>query len=241
MLTSQDTGKLDAALAKAQGEFGAVTKDSQNPHFKTMFAGLDSVVNAIRAALSANGVSHVQSVDEVGEGHHVVTTRIAHGGEWILTTCPVMWEQSRGTNKAQAFGSGLTYARRYALMAAFGLAPEDDDGSSSSGRDGARDQGRQTQRRQDAPSGRTAPMKPQRRQDAPSGRPPPMSAGEFANLVEHEMHIPLAMLNRFRVEVLSKGKLTQDENEFHLAGVAKWLKEGTNAHEVRQWASEQAA
>jgi hypothetical protein len=222
MLTSDSTAALDAALAKAQGEFAQVTKDSKNPHFKTMFAGLDSVVSAVRGALSSNGVAYVQSVDEVGEGHHVVTTRIAHGGEWIRTTCPVMWEQGRGSNKAQAFGSGLTYARRYALMAAFGLAPEDDDGQGST-----------------QPQPKRKPKAQQRQGERAPGIAP-MHAQDFARLVEGDLGIPLAMLNRHRVEVMEKDALTSNSNEFHLAQVAKELRTGGNAAEVRGWVEAQS-
>jgi hypothetical protein len=219
MLTSQETAKLDAALAKAQGEFSTMRKSADGNRGK--YADMASVVTAISAALAANGIAWTQSVDADAQGH-CITTRIAHNGEWILTSCPVMWEKSNGSNKAQSFGSGITYARRYALTSAFGLAPEDDDGNGAG-------QQRPSRRKQQQPN----------RDDKPRGIAP-MHAQDFARLVEDELGIPLAMLNRHRVEVMEKDALTSNSNEFHLAQVAKELRTGGNAAEVRGWVEAQS-
>ena len=224
MLTSQTTANLDAALAKAQGEFGAVTKNAKNPHLRNKYADLGAVVGAIGDALAANGIAYVQSVDEAGGGGHSVSTRIAHAGEWIQTSCPVLWSEGKGTTIAQAFGGGLTYARRYALMAAFGLAPEDDDGESA---------GRRGQRGGQQNGGGSQRQRPKQKS--------PVGADEFANICEQRHGIPLAVLNAHRVEVQGKAALTPNEDGFHFRGVVEWLAAGDNAAQVRSWMESKVA
>jgi hypothetical protein len=106
---------------------GAV-KDSANPFFKSKYADLASVVEAIRAAFSANGLSYIQTVEPHPDEVRVETTILHSSGEWI--SCGYL---SLPVSKAdaQGFGSALTYARRYSLSAAVGVAPEDDDGNAA--------------------------------------------------------------------------------------------------------------
>jgi hypothetical protein len=108
---------------------GAI-KDSANPFFKSKYADLASVVEAIRAAFSANGLSYIQTVEPSEKDEVRVETTLLHlSGEWI--SCGVL---SLPVSKvdAQGYGSALTYARRYSLSAAVGVAPEDDDGNAAS-------------------------------------------------------------------------------------------------------------
>ena len=108
---------------------GAV-KDSANPFFKSKYADLASVVEAIRAAFSANGLSYIQTLEPSDKDEVRVETTLLHAsGEWI--SCGVL---SLPVSKAdaQGYGSALTYARRYSLSAAVGVAPEDDDGNAAS-------------------------------------------------------------------------------------------------------------
>lgn len=130
MNKSESIAALAAAMAKAQGSIKGAIKDSANPFFKSKYADLSSVVEAIREAFSSNGLSYVQRV-EPSEAQEVrVETVILHAsGEWLscgFLAVPV----SKGD--AQGFGSALTYARRYSLSAAAGVAPEDDDGNAAS-------------------------------------------------------------------------------------------------------------
>lgn len=131
MKMSDSIKELATALAKAQGEIKGAVKDSANPFFKSKYADLASVVEAIRAAFSKNGLAYVQTVEPSDKNEVRVSTIITHAsGEWIdcgILALPV------SKADAQGYGSALTYARRYSLSAAVGVAPEDDDGNAATG------------------------------------------------------------------------------------------------------------
>jgi len=131
MLTSATTGAIAAALAKAQGAIRNPHKDANNPYFKSKYAPLDTVVEAIRGAMAASELAYVQSVTCAGNRVSVVTRVLHSSGEW-LETDPLAADAKDAS--PQAVGSATTYLRRYSLMAAVGLAPtdEDDDGEASS-------------------------------------------------------------------------------------------------------------
>lgn len=123
---SDSIKELASALAKAQGQIGGAAKDSTNPFFKTKYADLSSVVDAIKLPLSENGLSYVQISHDSQSSASIETVILHSSGEWLSTgtiTVPV--------NKAdaQGYGSAITYARRYSLQMAFGVAPDDDDGN----------------------------------------------------------------------------------------------------------------
>lgn len=122
--------KLFAALAKAQGEMKGAVKDNANPFFKSKYADLSSVWEACRHALSVNGLSVVQF--PVSEGELVgVRTILGHASGQCIES--VVWVPSPKKGP-QELGSAVTYLRRYALAAAVGVAPEDDDGNGAQGR-----------------------------------------------------------------------------------------------------------
>lgn len=125
-MTSSEIGELAKALAAAQGEMTAASKDATNPHFKSRYATLASVWDAIRGPLSRNGlsVSQVLETPENGPGVIVRTLLIHSSGQWISSRY-VMPIADKLT--PQAVGSAITYARRYALSAIVGIAPDDDD------------------------------------------------------------------------------------------------------------------
>lgn len=115
------------ALAAAQAEMGPALKDSTNPAFRSKYADLASVMAACLPALNKNGICVLQPIcDE--EGKRYVKTVLAHeSGETL--ECRV--ELIVGKNDMQGYGSAVTYARRYGLMAMAGVAPEDDDGNAA--------------------------------------------------------------------------------------------------------------
>jgi hypothetical protein len=133
MITSPEIGKLAEALAKAQGAIEGARRDSSNPFFKSKYADLASVWDACRKALSENSLSVIQTTDSAVDipDSVIVDTRLCHSsGEWIqgrLVMKPVKADP-------QGIGSCLTYARRYALSAMVGIAPEDDDGNAATGK-----------------------------------------------------------------------------------------------------------
>ena len=133
--TSADTTKLDAALARAQGEIEAASKDKTNPAFKSRYADLTAIWGACRPALAKHAISVTQWPVHSEDGRLHMITRIAHGGEWIKAhfSIPVTKQDPQG------YGSATTYAKRFTLAAALGVvADEDDDGNAASARPATR-------------------------------------------------------------------------------------------------------
>ena len=128
MNKSDSIKELATALAKAQGTIKGALKDSSNPFFKTKYADLASVVEAIRQPLADGGLSYVQISHESKDAACIETVILHSSGEW-LSCGPVSVPVTKAD--AQGFGSAMTYSRRYSLSAAFGVAPEDDDGNAA--------------------------------------------------------------------------------------------------------------
>lgn len=122
MKTSDATDLLDAALAKAQAELTNPAKEAVNPHFRSKYATLDAGLNIVRECLSKHGVSFMQPT-RVEDGILMLETRLACGGQWIVSEYPVC----AFPVKHQEMGSALTYARRYSLFSLVGIAGEEDD------------------------------------------------------------------------------------------------------------------
>ena len=120
---------IAAAFVKAQQAFGPALKTSNNPHFKTKYADLSNVVEAVIDALNSNGIAMIQQTHEDTSGVTVETMFLHESGESILSG---KLHVPAAKNDPQGYGSALTYARRYSLMAACGIAPEDDDGNAAS-------------------------------------------------------------------------------------------------------------
>jgi hypothetical protein len=126
MNKSETIKELAAGLAKAQALIEGAAKDGNNPHFRSKYATLASVVDAVKEPLAKNGLSYTQVLHDAENAVKVETIILHQSGEWLSCGClsvPV------SKHDAQGFGSALTYARRYSLSAAFGVAPEDDDGN----------------------------------------------------------------------------------------------------------------
>jgi hypothetical protein len=123
-----DTKTLYAAMAKAFASMDGATKDTVNPHFKVRYADLASVVSAIKPALTENDLWFRQYTHEQSGGV-CVETMVCHASGDELSFGKLFVPASK--QDAQGYGSALTYARRYSLMTAFGICPEDDDGNSA--------------------------------------------------------------------------------------------------------------
>lgn len=129
-MQSESIAALAAALSKAQADITGALKDSSNPFFKSKYADLSSCWDACRKQLAANNLAVIQTT-EVTEAGTVLVTTLAHSsGEWMRGTLPVVTKD----NGPQAQGSGITYARRYALAAIVGLAQIDDDAEAAQAR-----------------------------------------------------------------------------------------------------------
>lgn len=119
---------IATALAKAQANMGKAIKANKNDHFRSKYADLGNVMDACLPALNEVGIALIQptGTDELG---NFVETILIHGesGEQLSCRVPLIL----GKNDMQGFGSAVTYARRYGLMAMAGIAPEDDDGNAA--------------------------------------------------------------------------------------------------------------
>lgn len=121
--------KIAAALVKAQKAFGPALKTNTNPAFRSKYADLSACVEAVIDALNNNGIALVQQTHECENGVVVETVFVHESGE-TLSSGKLHVPATK--HDAQGYGSALTYARRYSLMAACGIAPEDDDGNAAS-------------------------------------------------------------------------------------------------------------
>jgi len=127
--TSQTIDKLSAALAKAQAEIEGAEKDRNNYHLRSKYATLAAVWQAWQAVGPKNGLAVSQWPGDFADGKLTMVSVLTHSsGEWMrqTLTMPIVKADPQG------YGSATTYARRYALMALAGIAPEDDDANAAS-------------------------------------------------------------------------------------------------------------
>lgn len=129
MKTSDSIKQIAEALVSAQKEIKFAVKDSTNPHFKSKYANINSVIDAVKAPLNNNNIAILQSLSPSDDGKLHLTTRLIHSsGEWIEDTavCPLQKQD------AQGLGSAVSYIRRYSLSAFLSLYSDtDDDGQSA--------------------------------------------------------------------------------------------------------------
>jgi len=121
-------GSIAAALTAAQMQMGKALKSANNPHFRSKYADLGSVMDACLPALNANGIAVIQPTTDDETGRYVETVFV-HGesGQELRCRVPLIVQK----NDMQGYGSAVTYARRYGLMSMAGIAPEDDDGNAA--------------------------------------------------------------------------------------------------------------
>ena len=135
---SESFAKLAEALVQAQGEFGSVKKDTENPYYHAKYATLDSIIEATRPALLKYGLAVVQS-PRMNERTVTITTLLLHkSGEWIADDLSLPAEGVGKDGKVkfdpQTCGSAIAYGRRYSYQSFLCIAAEeDDDGNAASG------------------------------------------------------------------------------------------------------------
>ena len=121
--------EIASALVKAQRAFGPALKTSTNPHFRSRYADLSACVEAVIDALNENGIFLLQKNYDCNDGIMCETVFVHESGEMLecgIVHFPAVKQDPQG------YASALTYARRYSLMSACGIAPEDDDGNAGS-------------------------------------------------------------------------------------------------------------
>jgi len=120
---------IAGAFVAAQKGFSPAIKAASNPHFKSKYADLAACVEAVIDALHDNGIALMQRTTECESGVIVETVFIHESGEQMSGG---KLQVPADKHTPQGYGSAMTYARRYSLMAACGIAPEDDDGNAGS-------------------------------------------------------------------------------------------------------------
>jgi hypothetical protein len=123
--------QIATALVKAQRAFGPALKTSTNPHFRSRYADLSACIEAVIDALNENGIFLLQKNYDCNDGIMCETVFVHESGEMLecgIVHFPAVKQDPQG------YASALTYARRYSLMSACGIAPEDDDGNAGSRR-----------------------------------------------------------------------------------------------------------
>lgn len=113
------------ALVKAQQKVNDAVQDSSNPFFKSDYASLKSVLETVKPVFNEEGIYIQQVAHENESGVSVETIFMGHGGSVSSGRVPMPAPK----NDPQGFGSALSYAKRYSLQMACGIATqkEDDD------------------------------------------------------------------------------------------------------------------
>lgn len=123
MPQSETIGELAKAIAAAQAELKPVKRENENPFFKSRYADLASVWEAVKP-FQKHGIAITQMPFDAGEGMIGITTQLTHeSGEWINGSLALPVSKA----DAQGVGSAITYARRYAIGCLTGVVTEDDD------------------------------------------------------------------------------------------------------------------
>jgi len=130
MNKSESIKNLATALHKAQGQIKHAIKDAANPFFRSKYADLVSVWDAIRDAFQANGLSISQMPDMDGDKPVLVSILMHVSGEYLESRILL----NPAKNDPQGIGSCISYYRRYSLQSIAGVCADDDDGEAAHGR-----------------------------------------------------------------------------------------------------------
>lgn len=127
-LMSETISALAKALVDAQKEMGNAVKDSKNPFFKSKYADLNAVREAVLPAMNKNGISVLQPTVWIDGKKFVQTIFLHESGEFTSGLTEIL---SAKELDAQAQGSGISYARRYGLQSMANIGADDDDGEAA--------------------------------------------------------------------------------------------------------------
>jgi hypothetical protein len=191
LLASPSCGQVCSALAIAQGAFKTpkrtkeATIKGQGYAYTYRYAPLEEIVDAVKDALAQNGLARHQYLVARGS-QPVMRTIIWHAsGEWLASDYPIHPTKEG----AQGFASGVTYARRYGLSLALGLAPEDDDDGALADATAAEVKGKQTVSRPSQPKP-PAPLPPEPPKVASAPEVFDPETGELQPAKPHRLLVP---------------------------------------------------
>lgn len=177
---SESTKNLYDALDLAEDEFERILKTSDNPYFRSKYANLVTVQEAIKPALKKHKLKLQPFSYSDGDRAGTILRLIHLPSQEYIQTFNVAPGKGAGKDGAekiniQTFGSVWTYTRRYSVLDLLDLATEDDDGSRGSGYEeeppptrtvssapaqdlGSRPQNGQTQPKRGRPPKATSPL-----------------------------------------------------------------------------------
>lgn len=164
MKRSDEINELAKAMAAFQGEVKQPKKDADNPFFKSKYVPFEAVVAAVSKEAPKHGLSFTQWPTMNEGGRIGVTTLLMHtSGQWMEFD-PIFMKLEKDT--AQAAGSVISYLKRYALSAAFGIASdEDDDGNEASKPSDKKNNQQQSGNKQQQNRNTPPPQEPQPNQE----------------------------------------------------------------------------
>lgn len=125
MNKSENIDLLASALSKLQGEITDVTKDKKGYGYQ--YADLSQILDISRPMLSKHKLAISQLCGSAHDKVTVETVLMHESGQWISSTIEMGVQEGKGMSLAQAVGSVITYARRYALASIIGIAQIDND------------------------------------------------------------------------------------------------------------------
>ena len=132
MNSSQSIKEISVALVKAQSKMGAAVKGAANPYYKSKYSDLNSVIEACKEHLNAEGISVLQPVISDASGDYVETVLMHTSGEFFSSSLKL---RTLKENDMQAYGSSISYARRYGLQSMVFIPAVDDDAESTMARE----------------------------------------------------------------------------------------------------------
>ena len=129
MKMSEQINEIAKAMAQAQCEMKPAEKDSINPHFRSKHSSMCAVWDAA-SPIMKQGICILQDAVTTEKGISVETMLVHASGQWFQFG-PLVIPVSK--MDAQACGSAVSYAKRYALCAAVGIVSGDidDDGEAA--------------------------------------------------------------------------------------------------------------
>jgi len=115
-------------LARVQSKIGAIHKDAKNPFHKSNYESLEAILSALTPLLSDEGLALFNNVEHSENIGLVLKTTLTNGVDNLEVICPLAAD---GKNMMQAYGSAISYSRRYNLRNMFNLITTDEDAESA--------------------------------------------------------------------------------------------------------------
>jgi hypothetical protein len=127
-MTNKSKINIITKLMAARADIQPIKKSGTNPHFKSKYATLEGVIEAVTEPLEKHGFLLMHRTISSEHGKSITTELVHESGESFVTAIPLVLAK----NDMQGLGSAITYARRYGIMSILNLPTEDDDGNEAS-------------------------------------------------------------------------------------------------------------